>query len=236
MAKSELTKTIENKLYSYDPENFSGYKINKFRKTLMATEVPVTNSSILNGIIDFVRLDEYENIIRTYKACDAFYEWSNNSIKKYCTKGFTNYKECNPNGNRESSPRECDNELCINCREFIEKEYLPLFSCFEIKITREDFKSECGHNFVGNLNYYVMPLKLFKEIKEKIPDDIGVITFNIESANSIRQTKAAKFRVLTDKENFNLLFSLAKSEKRRGYIHNKFEELEDIVKSLKNII
>ena len=36
---------------------------------------------------------------------------------------------------------------------------------FEIKVTKSDFHSKHGHNFVGNLNYCVMPHKLYKEVK-----------------------------------------------------------------------
>ena len=39
---------------------------------------------------------------------------------------------------------------------------------FEIKVTKSDFHSKHGHNFVGNLNYYVMPLKLYREVKDEI--------------------------------------------------------------------
>ena len=46
---------------------------------------------------------------------------------------------------------------------------------FEIKVTKSDFHSKHGHNFVGNLNYYVMPHKLYKEVQNEIPNDIGVM-------------------------------------------------------------
>lgn len=58
--------------------------------------------------------------------------------------------------------------------------------CFEIKITKSDFHSKHGHNFSGNLNYYVMPNKLYEEVKEEIPANIGVYDSSI---NCVKRAK-----------------------------------------------
>lgn len=49
------------------------------------------------------------------------------------------------------------------------------FYCFEIKSCIDDFNSKHGHNFIGDLNYYVMENELYDRIKEKIPYSIGVL-------------------------------------------------------------
>ena len=49
-----------------------------------------------------------------------------------------------------------------------------IFRCYEIKISKSDFHSEHGHNFVGHYNYYVMPKELYEQIKDEIPKEIGV--------------------------------------------------------------
>lgn len=46
--------------------------------------------------------------------------------------------------------------------------------CYEIKSSVEDFHSKHGHNFLGDLNYYVMPEDVYEAVKEKIPYRIGV--------------------------------------------------------------
>lgn len=46
---------------------------------------------------------------------------------------------------------------------------------YELKVTKSDFHSKHGHNFVGNLNYYVMPRKLYNEVQNEIPNGIGVM-------------------------------------------------------------
>ena len=49
------------------------------------------------------------------------------------------------------------------------------FYCYEIKSSIEDFHSKNGHNFIGDLNYYVMPEDVFQAIKNQIPYHVGVL-------------------------------------------------------------
>lgn len=48
------------------------------------------------------------------------------------------------------------------------------FYCYEIKSSVEDFHSKNGHNFIGDFNYYVMPMEVFETLKEQIPYGIGI--------------------------------------------------------------
>lgn len=49
------------------------------------------------------------------------------------------------------------------------------FYCYEIKSSVEDFKSQNGHNMLGDLNYYVMPNDVFEAVKGRIPAAVGVL-------------------------------------------------------------
>lgn len=49
------------------------------------------------------------------------------------------------------------------------------FYCYEIKSSVEDFKSKNGHNFIGDVNYYVMPENVFLAVKDQIPYYVGVL-------------------------------------------------------------
>lgn len=40
------------------------------------------------------------------------------------------------------------------------------FRCYEIKVTKSDFKSKAKLSFMGNFNYLVLPAALLEEIKE----------------------------------------------------------------------
>lgn len=50
-----------------------------------------------------------------------------------------------------------------------------IFVCYEVKSSKEDFKSGYGQNFVGEKNYYVMPMSVYKEVCRDIPKNIGVM-------------------------------------------------------------
>jgi hypothetical protein len=59
---------------------------------------------------------------------------------------------------------------------------IPTVYCYEIKVTLNDFKSKNGHNFIGDYNYYVIPIELYKILLEKqlIPKykNYGIITYD----------------------------------------------------------
>lgn len=46
--------------------------------------------------------------------------------------------------------------------------------CYEIKSSLADFHSKSAKTFVGNKNYYVMPLSVYEVVKDEIPDYVGV--------------------------------------------------------------
>lgn len=53
--------------------------------------------------------------------------------------------------------------------------------CFEIKVSKADFHSDAKLTFIGNYNYFVMPLELYKEVISEIPYGIGVYVETEES-------------------------------------------------------
>jgi hypothetical protein len=44
---------------------------------------------------------------------------------------------------------------------------LPIITCYEIKVSISDFKSENGHNLYGDFNYYVTTPEVYDWLKEK---------------------------------------------------------------------
>lgn len=57
------------------------------------------------------------------------------------------------------------------------KGYTHTWRCYEIKVSKADFYSKSKVTFVGNLNYYVMPIELYREVKQDIPAGIGVLVY-----------------------------------------------------------
>lgn len=71
------------------------------------------------------------------------------------------------------------------------------FYCYEIKSSVEDFHSKHGHNFVGDFNYYVMPLGVYEKIKDEIPYRVGVY---VPDANGGTWLKSIKKSQRTDRK------------------------------------
>lgn len=47
--------------------------------------------------------------------------------------------------------------------------------CYEIKQSKQDFHSKNKLTFIGNKNYFVMSYKLYQEVNDEIPSEIGVL-------------------------------------------------------------
>ncbi|MCM1223438.1 MAG: hypothetical protein NC548_54215 [Lachnospiraceae bacterium] len=50
-----------------------------------------------------------------------------------------------------------------------------IFICYEVKSCKNDFNSGFGRNFIGEKNYFVMPMSLYKEVIQEIPHNVGVL-------------------------------------------------------------
>ncbi|KRK96947.1 hypothetical protein FD04_GL001803 [Secundilactobacillus odoratitofui DSM 19909 = JCM 15043] len=49
--------------------------------------------------------------------------------------------------------------------------------CYELKVTKSDFHSKAKLSFIGNYNYFVLPLALYHELAAEIPAEIGVLSY-----------------------------------------------------------
>lgn len=49
-----------------------------------------------------------------------------------------------------------------------------IWRCYEIKISKSDFHSKNNNTFIGHYNYYVLPKELYEQVKDEIPNHIGV--------------------------------------------------------------
>lgn len=64
-----------------------------------------------------------------------------------------------------------------------------IFRCYEIKVSKEDFRSRCKHTFVGHYNYYVMPSEVYEAVKDEIPDHVGVFIAQHGYLYSVKRAK-----------------------------------------------
>jgi hypothetical protein len=148
-----------------------GITINPHRPQHTAFEVPAECGTTKYGIVDAVRISEYFSGIENRYACfwqlrkgDGIQQAEQD---RHCIGG---YKVAD-------RPRYCNQPGCVWKHMVGEGDPDILITCFEIKISTADFKSANGHNFVGNLNYYVVPVPLLSEVKDVAPEGIGIIAY-----------------------------------------------------------
>jgi hypothetical protein len=177
--KSELTLKIEDALKWYRPAVMGGFDISLARDRHMAFEVPAVSGTSLGGLIDAVEITEYMKILPERRICmwgfsKSAYSDAEGVRPEICKK---NYSEAR---------HGCDEAACTwNTSSYVKEDDM-LVICYEIKVSKSDFASRHGHNLVGNLNYYVMPHRLYPEVKDKIKDGIGVITL-ANNGNGLRK-------------------------------------------------
>lgn len=82
--------------------------------------------------------------------------------------------------------------------DYMSMDSKEIFRCYEIKVSKSDFKSKHGHNFVGHFNYYVMPLELYEKVQADIPKEIGVYTWNNFCLELTKRPKRQELKVSID--------------------------------------
>ena len=72
------------------------------------------------------------------------------------------------------------------------------FRCYEVKVSKADFNSKAKKTFVGHFNYFVMPQELYDEVKNVIPNHIGVYIGQRLEKRAKRQELGVDEQVLKD--------------------------------------
>ncbi|GEQ49366.1 hypothetical protein LQF61_00310 [Tetragenococcus koreensis] len=50
--------------------------------------------------------------------------------------------------------------------------------CYELKVSKADFRSKAKLSFIGHYNYFVLPESLYAIVKEEIPAQIGALVYH----------------------------------------------------------
>lgn len=69
-------------------------------------------------------------------------------------------------------------------------EVRPLVTCFEVKITMQDFHSGHGHNFYGHRNYFVVPKEIEQNVLNAVKQEhpaVGVLALHGRNLRLIRE-------------------------------------------------
>lgn len=91
--------------------------------------------------------------------------------------------------------------------DYITYDTKDIWRCYEIKVSKSDFNSKAHNTFIGHYNYYVMPIELYEEVKDKIPKHIGVYS-PLRSMDDIKKYKG-------DKYEGNFFASIKKAKKQK---------------------
>lgn len=230
MAKTALTLEIEQLLYTYDPDTTGGCKINKFRSRHIGYEVPVETGTTSGGLVDCVRVDEILVNGSKSRACNIgrhakWYKKHHPKVLEFvkCLRNITSIDDL---------PEFCDQSECGGSTLLNQWDNDICVTCYEIKVSVEDFHSKHGHNFCGNANYYVMPNDLYKRVKCLIPDDIGVIAYvNTDKYVGLRRVKECEFKSLDDITQKWLILNVMK-KKLNCFGYNKLKSAVDHLYSM----
>ena len=159
--KTELTKRMERALLSYSPVSIAGQKLNKFRKNTIVFECVAECGTTSGGIVDCIRVDEIISNITKTGLC--FLAHGRESHLKNGESPDTIKPESVCQKPLKELPEKCDCAKCAWSYVREDGDNDILITCYEIKVTKSDFHSSHGHNFVGNANFYVMPKDLYVE-------------------------------------------------------------------------
>lgn len=194
-----LTKKMKLATHSYKPLMSHG----KVGRTIRWADEVWTPS----GIVDSIRFEDY--VLNSYEECKRI------NFENYLCEGDTLLKhipqDSPPLGQCKIEELTFPCEKCKGCfyHVYDVKEVGMCTTCFECKITLADFKSENGHNFHGNRNYYVVPKELVSKIEILVPNDIGIISY-IEKSNSLRMIRDCKFKEIDTELRWKLLYNAMK--------------------------
>lgn len=227
MAKTNITKQMENAIKYYEPAKFGGVVRSKARMSCLLYEFNTKggeNRLAVNGYVDAIRIEEGMLGVRRQclakTRCHDNYPYNRDNCKKHIP--FV-----------EMTPDFCNYQCQYGYTPISDGKAIILVTCFEVKSCISDFRSLNGHNFFGNCNYYVMPNELYSLVKEEIPEHIGVIGFN-EEKQSLRIKKDCIYHEL-ELESINWILREA-HKKDCAKWQKESRQLEDTISKLKSKI
>ncbi|EJA1952522.1 hypothetical protein MWQ63_001933 [Staphylococcus pseudintermedius] len=96
--------------------------------------------------------------------------------------------------------------------DFLTYDSKNVFRAYEIKVTKEDLKSNAKLSFVGHYNYFVLPRQLYEEVKgtDLLPFNVGIV---IIGEGLIKKSGR---KTLNMSDNIKLLESLMRSLNREN--------------------
>jgi hypothetical protein len=103
--------------------------------------------------------------------------------------------------------------------DYITVDRKGIWRAYEIKVTKADFHSKAAKSFIGNYNYYVMPVWIYEEVKAEIPSHIGVM----DGVNVLKKPKKIPLSLSDGTLFINLVCALNREADK--YYNNQSEDV-----------
>lgn len=104
-----------------------------------------------------------------------------------------------------------------------------IWRCYEIKVSKSDFYNKKSKiTFIGHYNYYVMPIELYEEVKNDIPEHIGVHCGDYVIKNPKKQELKVDVDILKD----SFIRSLSR-EAEKSIVNRDKNKIERYKKEIK---
>lgn len=193
--ETDLTKRIKTLTHHYAP------KIKSQMRTIRWADEVWTPT----GIVDSIRFEDYYASDRY--TCPFL------QPEAFPAERVSQAAKSGPIGQcfRDGSPA-ANNKKCHGC-VYRHHDYTVgmMTTCYEVKITLSDFKSENGHNFHGNENYYCVPVELAPKIAPLIPSHVGILAYSEGAATAgLRKYKPAAWQEVPAETMCQLLYNAMK--------------------------
>lgn len=121
-------------------------------------------------------------------------------------------------------PRAIVNKYHRERLDFLTYETTGVYRAYEIKRNKSDFYSGCAWSWIGNYNYFIMPYELYYEVKDDIPEGIGVWVVR-EYSKDMECIKKPKRRELLCSSS-DMMFAMMQSMSREYKKYRKLLEKE----------
>ena len=157
------------------------------------------------GIVDVIRFEDYKE--RDYSFCSVI------DYKRFNKQWQETWTYMHPEQKLGSCKIAGETYPNLHCKGCFWHSHAydvgMMITCYECKITVQDFHSQNGHNFHGNKNYYVVPVEIADKIKDEIPDDIGLIVY-YQQSGMYRIKKECEWKDISQELKTKLLYDALK--------------------------
>ena len=97
-----------------------------------------------------------------------------------------------------------------------------LVRCYELKVSREDFKSDAKKTFIGDLNFYVMPTELYGSVRNLIEPGVGCWCID-RDGKAVRKKPAKRVKCTLDRGYITTRILLALQREHLKYVERDWQ-------------